>query len=70
MKEIKEIKEMPTSLDGISESEMRSYNILEKVMIMIDRGDSKETIIELVEFLQDENIRPLYERLNEGLNGK
>jgi hypothetical protein len=64
------IKEMPTSLDGISPSEMRSYNILEKVMIMIDRGDSKETIIELLEFFQDYNIRPLYERLNKRLNGK
>jgi hypothetical protein len=64
MNKMKKIKEMPTTLEGISETVMRSYGILYQVLLMITRGDSKETIIELVEFLQDDNIRSLYERFN------
>ena len=64
MSKIKEIKEMPTTLEGVSETVMRSYGILYQVLLMTSRGDSKETIIELVEFLQDDNIRSLYERFN------
>lgn len=51
---IEEIKKMPTVLEEIKthESVLRSYHIVIKIMEMVDRGDSKETIKEIVEFLQ------------------
>lgn len=52
MSNLKKIQREPTVLENISESLFRSYHILEHVLIMVDRGDSKETIFEVVEFLK------------------
>lgn len=41
----------PVVIDNIHESCYRSYHILNMVLTMIERGDSKETIIELAEYL-------------------
>lgn len=51
---LKQIFEMPQVMDSaqkVHESVFRSYHILDKVMEMVIRGDSKETIIEVVNFL-------------------
>ena len=45
------IQKMPTSIDGIHESCFRSTSILKKVLEMIKREDSKETIFEVVEMM-------------------
>jgi len=52
-----EIKEMPTvhRFDErlkIHESVLRSYNILEYVLEMVGRGDSKQTIKDVANYLQ------------------
>ena len=52
-KTLKQIQMKPTCLENIHESCFRSYSILEQVLIMVERGDSKETIFEVVEFLKE-----------------
>lgn len=52
-KTLKQIQMKPTCLENIHESCYRSYSILEQVLIMVERGDSKETIFEVVEFLKE-----------------
>jgi hypothetical protein len=47
---MKEIINLPTVVNNTHESVYRSYHILRKVLEMIERGDSKETIFEFVEF--------------------
>lgn len=53
--EIGKIKEMPTVLEEIKthESVLRSYHIARKIMEMVERGDSEETIREVFDFLND-----------------
>jgi hypothetical protein len=51
---ISEIKTFPTDYVSVSrgqchESLLRSYQVLEKVKEMLERGDSRETILELIE---------------------
>jgi hypothetical protein len=50
---LKQIQSRPTYVDNVHESVYRSYNILVYVLQMIQRGDSKETIFEVVEFLNE-----------------
>ena len=52
---IEEIKKMPTTLPEIKthESVLRSYHTARKIMEMVERGDSKETIKEVFEFLSN-----------------
>lgn len=45
--------------ENIHESIFQSYHILDKVLQMIDRGDSKETIFEVVEFLRNKEASKL-----------
>lgn len=52
MSNLKTIQKMPTKLENIHESVFRSYHILDHVLKMIEREDSKETIFEVVEFLK------------------
>lgn len=49
--ELEKIKEMPTVVDNAHESIYKSYHVLEKVRQMLEREDSKETILEIIEFL-------------------
>ena len=49
---IGEIAKKPTSYNNIHESVFRSYHLLDYVITMVERGDSKETIFEMVEFLK------------------
>lgn len=49
-----EIKALPTIINNTHESVYRVYHVLDKVMEMINRGDTKETIIEVVNFLSEE----------------
>jgi len=51
--EIQQIKEMPTCIDKKHESVLRSYHTARKIMEMVERGDSKETIKEIFNFLND-----------------
>ena len=46
-----EIKEMPTVVDNRHESLFKSYHVLEQIRQMLERGDSKETVLEVIEFL-------------------
>jgi len=48
-----EIKSLPEVFENIHESCFKSYHILNKVLEMIERGDSKKTIFEFVEHLKD-----------------
>jgi len=52
MSKLKRIQAKPTTLENIHESCFRSYDILEQVLIMVERGDTKETIFEVVDFLK------------------
>ncbi len=49
-----EISKMPTVITeiqgkGVHESTLKAYQILQKVKEMVKRGDSKETILEIIE---------------------
>lgn len=44
---------MPTSIDKVHESCFRSSQILGHVLKMVERGDSKDTIMEVVQLLSD-----------------
>ena len=59
IKTLKEIQLKPTYLENIHESCFRSYSILNKVLEMVERGDSKESIIEVVEFLNEYPIETM-----------
>jgi len=50
------IKELPNTINNIHESCFRSYHILSQVLEMIERGDSKETISEIVEYLRIKDV--------------
>lgn len=52
---LQEIKDMPTVLEIVKahESLLRSYHIARKIMEMVERGDSKETIKEVFNFLNN-----------------
>ena len=50
--DLEKIKEMPTTFEGVHDSAMRSYHILNKVLAMVERGDSIETILEVAEYLK------------------
>jgi len=53
MNTLKRIQAKPTTLENVHESCFRSYSILEYVLIMVERGDTKQTIFEVVEFLKE-----------------
>lgn len=48
---LKEIQEMPTVIENIHESCFRSYQILYHILTMVERGDSKQTIMEMHQLL-------------------
>ena len=51
---IRDIKSYSTTTDdNVHESMLRSYHILELVLEMIERGDSKESIFDVVKFLRE-----------------
>lgn len=54
--ELTTIKEKMTTLDNIHESCFRSHSILELVLEMVERGDSKETIFAVVRHLKSDPI--------------
>jgi hypothetical protein len=56
MKSLSDIQKMPTSIDKIHESCFRSYHILRQVLVMVDRGDSKETIFEVANMLRENPV--------------
>lgn len=49
--------EFPTIINNVHESCFRSYQILEKVKIMLNRDDSKETIMETIEMMETKNAK-------------
>lgn len=51
-KDFSHIKGFPTVVDNNHESIYRSYQILERVKVMLNRGDSRETIVEMISFLE------------------
>lgn len=53
---LSEIKKLPTSIDKVHESCYRSYHILAYVLTMVERGDNKETILDVVNHLQKDGI--------------
>lgn len=46
------IKSLPTEIKGVNEKEFRVTAILNTVLQMVSRNDSKETIFEIVEILR------------------
>ena len=50
------LRELPTSYENLHESMVRSYHLLEYVKTMLKRGDSKETILEIIESVEDTRI--------------
>lgn len=55
MDKLKNIQQIPTVKDNIHESVFRSYHILRYVLKMLERGDSEETIFEVVTMLKSNN---------------
>ena len=53
MKNLKTIAEIPQVNEKVHESIFRAYYILEHILIMVNRGDSKETINEVAELLNE-----------------
>jgi hypothetical protein len=56
MENLSDIQKMPTSIDKIHESCFRSYNILRQVLVMVERGDSSETIFEVANMLRENPV--------------
>jgi len=54
---IEEIIEMPTVINNTHESIYRSWHILELVTLMLKRGDSNETILEVIIYIQSQSNR-------------
>ena len=52
---IKEILKQPTVIDNNHSSLYREYHILEYIMEMVQRDDSKETINDMYIFLKADN---------------
>ena len=52
---IEEIKKLPTVYENISESIFKSFHVLEKVKTMLQRNDSKETILEMIDLFYTKN---------------
>lgn len=53
---LKQIMSKPSFVGNIHESIYRSYSLLDHVLLMIDRGDSKETIFEVVDLLKSTTV--------------
>lgn len=53
MSRLQQIQRMPTSIDNIHESAFRSYSVLDMVLAMVERGDSKQTIFDVVEMMKE-----------------
>lgn len=51
MIDFKEIIKRPTEIDKNHESLFRSYGILQEVVKMLERGDSNETILSVINYL-------------------
>ena len=51
MNEIYKILQKPTTIDKVHESMYRSYNIVDYILKMVERGDSKETIADVAELM-------------------
>ncbi len=49
---LEEILQFPTVINNKHESLLRSFHILNHVLDMVNRGDSKETIFEVVQLLK------------------
>ena len=58
---IEEIQQLPTVIGNTHESCFRSYHVLDLTLEMIKRGDSKETIFDIVKFLTE---HPIYHKTN------
>lgn len=56
MSRLQQIQRMPTSIDNIHESCFRAYSVLDMVLAMVERGDSKQTIFDLVELMKEHPI--------------
>ena len=54
MLDLHEIKKKPTVIDNKHESIYRCYDVLEYVLEMVERGDSKESIKEVASFLSED----------------
>jgi len=50
---LKDIKEMPITIDNNHESLYKSYQTLWIVREMLKRGDSKKTIINIINFIYE-----------------
>jgi hypothetical protein len=46
---IENIRSLPTIIDGCHESCFRSYHVMNYIKDMVTRGDSKETILMVIE---------------------
>lgn len=51
-----QISGFPTVHNGVHESVYKAYQVLERVKVMLERGDSRETILEIIKLLEDHTI--------------
>lgn len=49
------IKKLPTVKNNVHESIYKSYHVLNQVKDMLDRGDSKETVLDFIDFAYTKN---------------
>jgi hypothetical protein len=57
--ELQYIKSKPQTHNNTHESIYRSYSVLDYVLKMVERGDSKETIIEIATFLMKDDTETI-----------
>lgn len=53
-----EIVEIPQNTFKVNQSATRSHHILKFVLEMVERGDSKETILQVAEYLSSVKDKP------------
>ena len=51
--DIKRVIETPKVIGSVSQTCYRSYDVLQYVMKMLKRGDSYETILDMIAFMMD-----------------
>lgn len=55
--EIDRIRSMPVVVNTVHESVYKYYHILEYIKKMLERGDSNETILDILSLLESDNVQ-------------
>ena len=64
------IKRTPTVINGVHESVYQSFNLLEYVKLMLERGDSKETILDIIQHIETTHEETGWDKALESFGSK